>query len=67
MKGWIAGPELRDDLPEPAGDVVAVKATSQSPMVAAIGRVSAGARSLSAGTRMGQAMMSTRSWLRAAM
>ena len=28
MKGWIAGPELRDDLPEPSGPVVAVKATS---------------------------------------
>jgi NADPH:quinone reductase-like Zn-dependent oxidoreductase len=28
MKGWIAGPELRDDLPEPEGAVIAVKATS---------------------------------------
>lgn len=29
MKGWIAGPELRDDLPEPEGDtIVAVRATS---------------------------------------
>ena len=28
MKGWIAGPALRDDLPEPAGATVAVKATS---------------------------------------
>ena len=28
MKGWIAGPELVDDLPEPEGDVIAVRATS---------------------------------------
>lgn len=28
MKGWVAGPELRDDLPEPSGSVVAVRATS---------------------------------------
>jgi NADPH:quinone reductase-like Zn-dependent oxidoreductase len=28
MKGWVKGPALRDDLPEPEGDVVAVKASS---------------------------------------
>ena len=29
MKGWVAGPQLRDDLPEPEGDtIVAVRATS---------------------------------------
>ena len=28
MKGWVFGPELRDDLPEPEGEIVAVKATS---------------------------------------
>ena len=28
MKGWVSGPSLRDDLPEPQGPVVAVKATS---------------------------------------
>ncbi|MBE2317177.1 hypothetical protein DVA67_014440 [Solirubrobacter sp. CPCC 204708] len=28
MKGWVAGPQLRDDLAEPTGNVVAVRATS---------------------------------------
>jgi hypothetical protein len=28
MKGWVAGPSLRDDLPEPSGSIVAVKGTS---------------------------------------
>jgi NADPH:quinone reductase-like Zn-dependent oxidoreductase len=28
VKGWVAGPSLRDDLPEPSGSIVAVKATS---------------------------------------
>jgi len=33
MKGWIAGPESRDDLPEPSGsDIVAVRATSVNPV-----------------------------------
>lgn len=36
MKGWIAGPEARDDLPEPEGDtIVAVRATSVNPVDAA--------------------------------